>query len=197
MRSRLSLPVRQMGRLIWGGAKPIGRLIRTIHTRIHGQDPLVAITDGDWYGNDTVWRMVHDLNRALFYADSSGVLREQPQRGYLAIVDGIIGGEGEGPLRPSPVKSGLIVAGTDPIAVDVTCASLMGLDWKRIPLLANFDLSGRYPFSNFNGDLSRIVLRSSDPAYNRPLPYVSPVHRFKPSDGWKGHIELPPEDLPH
>lgn len=47
------------------------------------------------------------------------------------IVDGIIGMEGNGPIQGEPVRSGVLVFGTDPVAVDATCARLMSVDpWK-------------------------------------------------------------------
>jgi uncharacterized protein (DUF362 family) len=50
----------------------------------------------------------------------------------LAIVDGIIGMEGDGPIKGTPIASGHVVVGTDPVAVDVTAARLMGVDAQRI-----------------------------------------------------------------
>lgn len=53
-----------------------------------------------------------------------------------AVVDGIVGLEGDGPLFGSAVPSGAIVAGTDLLAVDATCARLMGLEPAQIDYLA-------------------------------------------------------------
>ncbi len=53
-----------------------------------------------------------------------------------AVVDGIVGLEGDGPLFGSAVPSGVIVAGTDLLAVDATCARLMGFDPAQIDYLA-------------------------------------------------------------
>jgi len=83
------------------------------------------IMEGSWEGNDTIWRTVLDLNRVLFYADRDGRVRDRPQRRYLAIVDGIIAGEGEGPLASTPRPAGLLVAGTDPALVDLATTRLM------------------------------------------------------------------------
>jgi uncharacterized protein (DUF362 family) len=55
---------------------------------------------------------------------------------HLAIVDGIVGMEGDGPIMGSAVKSGAIVMGTNLPAVDSTCARLMGIDPMKIPYLA-------------------------------------------------------------
>jgi uncharacterized protein (DUF362 family) len=53
----------------------------------------------------------------------------------LAIVDGVQGMEGDGPLNGTPVHSGVIVTGTDPVAVDATCCRLMQLDPQRVGYL--------------------------------------------------------------
>jgi uncharacterized protein (DUF362 family) len=53
----------------------------------------------------------------------------------FAIVDGIVGMEGNGPIQGTPKQSGVIVAGADPIAVDATCCRIMGLDPRRIGYL--------------------------------------------------------------
>jgi uncharacterized protein (DUF362 family) len=54
----------------------------------------------------------------------------------LAIVDGILGMEGDGPLNGTPVPSGVVVMGTDLVAVDATCCRLMRLDPLRVGYLA-------------------------------------------------------------
>jgi len=58
----------------------------------------------------------------------------------FAIVDGIIGMEGNGPLQGVAKPCGLLVAGDDPVAVDATCARIMGLVPERIDYLAHAGL---------------------------------------------------------
>jgi len=53
----------------------------------------------------------------------------------FAIVDGIVGMEGNGPIQGTPKASGVLVAGDDPVAVDATCARIMGLAPERIDYL--------------------------------------------------------------
>jgi uncharacterized protein (DUF362 family) len=53
----------------------------------------------------------------------------------LAIVDGILGMEGDGPLNGTPVPSGVVVMGTDLVAVDATCCRLMQLDPEKVGYL--------------------------------------------------------------
>jgi len=54
----------------------------------------------------------------------------------FAIVDGIIGMEGNGPIQGSPKASGVLILGSDPVAVDATCARVMGFAPGRIDYLA-------------------------------------------------------------
>lgn len=53
----------------------------------------------------------------------------------LAIVDGIVGMEGDGPLNGTPRHVGVLVMGSDLVAVDATCCRLMQLDPTRIAYL--------------------------------------------------------------
>jgi uncharacterized protein (DUF362 family) len=54
---------------------------------------------------------------------------------HLAIVDGIIGMEGDGPLNGVARPMGVVVMGADLVAVDATCCRLMGIDPRRVPYL--------------------------------------------------------------
>ncbi len=56
-------------------------------------------------------------------------------RPHLAIVDGIVGMEGDGPIMGSPKPAHVVVMGTNLPAVDATCARLMGFDPLRIDYL--------------------------------------------------------------
>ncbi len=72
-----------------------------------------------WAGID---RAILDLNAAL--------------RPDFAIVDGIIGMEGNGPIQGVSKAAGVLVAGDDPVAVDATCARIMGLAPEKISHIA-------------------------------------------------------------
>ena len=49
-------------------------------------------------------------------------------RPALAVVDGIIAQEGFGPVYGNPIEMDLIIAGKDPVAVDVTTSMIMGFE---------------------------------------------------------------------
>jgi uncharacterized protein (DUF362 family) len=53
----------------------------------------------------------------------------------IAIVDGIVGMEGDGPIMGEPVASRTIVISTDVVAADVTGAHLMGIDPEKVDYL--------------------------------------------------------------
>ena len=56
-------------------------------------------------------------------------------RPHFAIIDGIIGMEGDGPIMGTPKPAGVIVMGRDLPAVDATGARLMGINPHKIPYL--------------------------------------------------------------
>jgi uncharacterized protein (DUF362 family) len=56
-------------------------------------------------------------------------------RPSLAIIDGIVGMQGDGPIMGDPVRSGVVVVSRDLVAADVTGASLMGTNPEKVPYL--------------------------------------------------------------
>lgn len=46
----------------------------------------------------------------------------------LVVIDGIIAGEGLGPIYPNPVEMNLIIASTDVVAADAVASAVMGID---------------------------------------------------------------------
>jgi len=60
-------------------------------------------------------------------------------RPHFAIVDGIVGMEGDGPIMGTPRQAGMLVMGRNLPAVDATCARAMGIDPYKIPYLKAAD----------------------------------------------------------
>jgi uncharacterized protein (DUF362 family) len=50
----------------------------------------------------------------------------------FAIVDGIVGMEGNGPIQGDPKPAGVLVMGSDLVSVDATCCRIMGIDPERL-----------------------------------------------------------------
>lgn len=88
-----------------------------------------------WYGNDTVWRMVMDLNLIAQYGKADGSLSDNPQRTLYTLCDGIIGGQGNGPLSPEPLPLGIIAFSNDAFAMDEVAGRLFRLNIDKVPLL--------------------------------------------------------------
>lgn len=59
----------------------------------------------------------------------------------LAIVDGITGMQGDGPIKGEPIPAGVVVMGVDPVAVDATSAYVMGIDAEKVGYLSE---AGRF-----------------------------------------------------
>ncbi len=74
----------------------------------------------------------------------------------VAVVDGIVGMEGDGPLFGEPVQHGLLAVGRDPVAVDVTCAGLMGFELEFVDYLSLAAWTGV-------GQATRIETRGASP----------------------------------
>jgi uncharacterized protein (DUF362 family) len=83
-----------------------------------------------WPKNELHWRGI----------DNSIVDIALTRTPELAIVDGIVGMEGDGPLNGTPKPLGALIMGADPLAVDATCCRLMRLDPDKIGYLV---LGGR------------------------------------------------------
>lgn len=56
-------------------------------------------------------------------------------RNTYAIVDGVIGMEGNGPIQGTPKPAGVLVMGHDLVAVDSTCCRIMGIDPEKVEYL--------------------------------------------------------------
>jgi uncharacterized protein (DUF362 family) len=156
--------------------------------RVFGQTNEV-IRHGNWHGNDTCWRMVHDINRCFLNGDGKSFPIVPSPKRYFAVVDGVVGGQGNGPTCPETYPSGVIMAGFNPVAVDCSAARLMGFNPHRLPQFARAFDAHRLPLADFPYDAIRLV--SNEPAWNNSLEAIptETTFHFKPHFGWTGHIE--------
>ena len=112
-------PLRIVSGLLWKWGKPSNEVT----------------ANAGWYGNDTVWRMVMDINTIAQYGTVTGELADTPQRTIYTLCDGIIGGQGSGPLKPDPLALGLIAFSNDSYLMDECMGYLFGLNIQKVPLL--------------------------------------------------------------
>jgi len=143
---------------------------------------------GAWPGNDTLWRSILDLAAVVSRADAAGVMGTVPARAQLCVVDGIVCGEGEGPLIPTPKNIGVILCSRDPLVADLAAARVAGFDWRSIPYLqqAVKAAAGTIPDP---GALPVAVT-------GQPLPVPlaeSPSWRLAPPSAWESRLRSSPE----
>ena len=79
----------------------------------------------------------------------------------FAIIDGIVGMDGDGPIMGDPVASGVVVMGRSAVAVDATACRVMGIDPAKVGYLQTAD--GRLGTIQ----ASRIEQRGESPAVVR------------------------------
>ena len=165
-----AIPIRVAKRLLTSYVVSVARMkthIRVVATLAMKNIAVAAIHNPDrhspaWHAPD-VTKFSHEprpINLSL--ARLAQVLPVD-----LAIVDGVVGMEGNGPVKGTPIRSGVALAGTDALAVDLVGAELMGFDSRTIGYL--WYLSQLRGFSREN-----VMVVGEDPA--------TCVTRYQPSE---------------
>ncbi|WP_425806410.1 DUF362 domain-containing protein [Desulfitobacterium sp. Sab5] len=146
-------------------------LARWLHNKLSGQ----SVAAGAWSGNETICRMILDLNRIFLCCDREGHLRSKTDRNIFYIVDGISMGMGNGPTSPIPVKAGLVAAGWNGYMIDTKIVGLFGVDPDSITL---YKMAKGCPwlFSNAEG---KCLINGKSIAESSRLPI-----ELIPPDGW-------------
>lgn len=144
--------------------------------------------DGAWRGNDTVWRMSLDLQRILRYGRPDGSLAGEPQRRVITITDGIIGGQGDGPLYPDPAPAGVVTGALNDAAADWVHARLMGWDPLKVPIVREAFGGFQWPIAHFAPDRIRVRMDGREMIAADVFPVNGCV--FEPARGWRGHCEM-------
>ena len=144
---------------------------------------------GNWYGNDSTWRMATDLYKVLCFSDRDGNLTQKKERRMLSIVDGIIGGEKKGPLTPDPKPAGVLIGGENYLAVDIAAARLMGFDPRRIKMYKYLLENDQFDYGL--GALEDVEIISDVPQFRDAfMNSDDPVLGFEPYPSWVGHLEV-------
>jgi uncharacterized protein (DUF362 family) len=173
--ARWFIPVKRIGNLMFGETRN-------------------KIRSGNWYGNDTLWRTILDLNKIVLYGNTDGTLRaggKGSKKRYLSFVDGIISGQGNGPEAPDPINTQIVIGGNNPVSVDCVAAKLMGFNYLKIPALRNAFSIKHLPIVDFPYSDIEVVSETIH-EYNRTIKDISEQNCFcfKPHFGWVGHVEL-------
>lgn len=168
--SPLLVPLKKLAIAVWGDNKTKPR-------------------SGGWYGNDTLWRTILDLNKVLFYSNRDGSLKEncaEVKKRYIGIVDAIYAGQGNGPLEPELLQANYLICGTNPVAIDAVAAKLMHFDYKKIPQIKHaFEVEKYRLIESDYFSVCCIKDGNALPIEN----FHCPDKQWMPPLGWKGHIE--------
>lgn len=170
------------------------RAARRVETSLRGD---AFIRSGNWHGNRTTWRMCLDLNRCLYYSHREGQSPDaaNPVRSVLTVIDGVVAGEGEGPLAPSDRPLGAVVAAVDPVAADLVAIALMGFDERKIPKVreAMDDTGLRVTGVRSPDDVEVVeVDAASFETRSRSVDGLRSEESFVAHPGWRGHLERTP-----
>src|SRR5262249_16797426 len=108
----------------------------------------------------------------------------QPQRHYVCLVDGLVSGEGNGPLQALPRTTNWLVFGSDPFAIDTSLAWFMGFQPELIPIInrraAYRGQWGRFDIRNLQVSVGEEMSCLTDWATN---------FAFLPPPGWRNYVE--------
>lgn len=145
---------------------------------------------GMWYGNDTIWRTILDVNNIVYYADKQGEVKNNIQRRILHVGDMVICGDHEGPLNPTYKKVGGILFSDNPLVFDLFVVKIMGFDWEKIPLLYNAVRNRKEKISEINCKISETLMNSNDAHYNKRICEIckDDTFNFVPTKGWIEHL---------
>jgi uncharacterized protein (DUF362 family) len=170
------------------------RFVRKIGRPVFGDSEQV-IRSGNWWGNDTVWRMCLDLNKIVSYGNPDGSFRSaspNSRKRHFVLVDGILAGEGRGPMNPDPVSAGVTLFGVQPPSVDAACAYLMGFDPDKVPIVRQAFKCHAFPLAEHQWKDTVVI--SNYPAWNRLLNLIEEreTFHFKPHFAWEGKVQRAP-----
>ena len=148
-------------------------------------------SEGSWWGNDTIWRTVLDLNKIVFYADNKGSMRDEQQRRMLVLCDMVTIGQGEGPLLPEPGEWHMLAFSDNPTTHDAAMARIMGTDERLIPTVHHaLEYQGKYAWEKV--DTKSVHCASNVECFNEcALADLNADLYFsaKPTSGWSARFK--------
>ncbi len=127
---------------------------------------------GSWEGNDTCWRMAADLYLALM----------SRSRRTLSVIDGVIGGDQNGPFCTGRQESQTIICGEDLVLTDAVAVRLMDFNVWQIRYLRGL-------LDRLGIDLARVHVISEDYNVQEFFTNERPYLQFRPPSAWP-HLQL-------
>jgi uncharacterized protein (DUF362 family) len=170
--------------------RPPGSLRQVLHIANEAFRMLVRrftrSLSGSWPGNDTCWRMAVDLARILEYSDNQGRLCPERQRTHLLLTDGIVGGEGNGPLSPRPVRLGYLSFSDNIAEGDYVNCLAMGFDPERLPVVREAFRLETYPLAPARAFEAQIQMNGANVNVNELVGGLG--GKFIPAREWQNYL---------
>jgi len=145
---------------------------------------------GNWWGNDTCWRTCLDINKLLRYATVQGQVTTTPQRAFFSLIDGIVGGDEDGPMAPTPRPEGVLLAGFDPLSVDHVACQIMGFDPMRIREIRRAVQLMKFPLVDSDAP---ITVDSNQRSWSHRIEPGTDL-KFRPHFAWRHYLQDPQHD---
>jgi len=139
---------------------------------------------GMWYGNDTIWRTILDVNYIVRYCDKKGELQKAQQRKVVHLGDMIVCGDHEGPICPSYKYVGGILYSDNAVEFDACVVRLMGFDCQKFPTLMKASRDSRL----YRGNFEDVYLCSNTKEFIGRVAEIDKNFSFVPTGGWKDII---------
>ena len=121
----------------------------------------------------------------IHYCDADGKLQSTLQRRFFSVIDGIIGGEDNGPLAPTAKPAGCLIAGEDLYAVDMVTTRMMGLETTVLKQFSGGTVEHDLAAVRIVSDGREIDGEEFFDPFDR-----DPMLNFRPHPGWVGHLEI-------
>lgn len=164
---------------LYRATRKLSTLCMSVHYRIKKEKDLA----GSWWGNDTIWRTVYDLNVLMYYGQLNGSIADTQQRNVLTITDAIVTGQKDGPMRPYPCYTNAIVIGSSTVCVDMVNAALMHFDGKKILHFDEMCQKNRFKLFYANETIKVWRNKSKEVGIGEIFHLESVYHEASP--GWK------------
>lgn len=142
-------------------------------------------SEGSWWGNNTIWKTILDLNMIVMYADKRGRIKKSKQRNVITIGDLIVAGEKEGPLHPTPKKTNCIIFSDNNVLFDEILVRFMGYNSDKFVILKEAEKNGKL----FGENIENCIINSNTEKFRGKLSEFKSVYQFEPSQGWKGYLD--------
>lgn len=142
-------------------------------------------SEGSWWGNNTIWKTILDVNTLVLYSDKQGKLRNEAQRKVITLGDMIISGENEGPMLATPKYTYSLLFADNSVLFDEILVRFMGFQEDKFILLKEAKKNRKLTEEK----CVNLEVCSNRNDWANTLDKFKSGYKFKPSSGWQGYLD--------